>query len=549
MLNTYSVLASQCHRFLLLVLCMVALFPLDSATGQAVYLPTSHEVYPYFKRMEARGLLKDFRDAALPFSRRQIAMFLQKLEAVTSQMTWVERRRYEFLKSEFSYELGSLAGDADPTDLRWHLGSFPFTEGVINVDVMGQFGMKRWEDNQWQIRSHGLRIYGSAFKNVGFYFSLLDFRESGEGINAAKTHTSDPGVVISRSPKDFMEYDVNEAQFTLQLGSFELSLEKMHNVWGMGRRGSLIFSTKAPSYPQLKLRVPLSDWMDFVYIHADLNSNVLDSSRSYQARSSSIVNFFRPVDRLKYMAAHQIEFTPFRGMDISIGESVVYSDRGPLLIYLIPLMFFKAGEHYNRDTDNSQIFGSIDLNLLRNLNVYLSLFIDEIRLEQFLGGGDFRNQTGFTAGFQLYDLPVTNVELLAEYSRVNPWVYSHKYPAANFTSNGYDLGHWIGQNADLLYADVAYTPSRSVRVGAFYERYRKGGRGDVAFQYQLPSMDFLYGPLRIEKSVGAYAEIQLVRDGFLTAGLRSLDVNDEAYPPRSISGRVEYSLGLRYGLW
>ncbi len=531
------------HIYWVLFAVLLTLLAVDSTVGQVVYLPTSHEVYPFMKRMETRGLIDDYRDAARPLSRRQIATFLSQLEQKTSEMTWVERRRYEFLKSEFSYELASLAGDAEPTDLRWHLGSLPFTDGVANVDVMGQFGMKRREGIESRIRSHGLRAYGYAFRNVGFYFWLMDFRESGDGLNVAKAHTSDPGVVISRSPGEFVEYDINDAQFTLQLGAFELSLEKMHNVWGAGRRGSVIFSTKAPSYPQLKLRVPLADWMDFVYVHADLNSNVLDSMRSYQARSSSIVNFFRPVDRLKYMAAHQIEFTPIRGLDISIGESVVY------FIYLIPVMFFKAAEHYNRDTDNSQIFGSIDLNLIRNLNVYFSLFIDEIRLEQFLWGGDYRNQTAFTTGFHLYDLPVDNLELLVEYSRVNPWVYSHKYPAATFTNNGYDLGHWIGQNADLWFADVSYTPSRAIKVAAFFERYRKGGRKDVAYQYRLPSTEFLHGPLRKETSLGAYAEVQLLRDLFVNGGVRSVDLTDEAFPGQSSSGKLEYSLNIRYGVW
>ncbi|MBM4168415.1 MAG: capsule assembly Wzi family protein [Ignavibacteria bacterium] len=538
------------QRIVLSAFITIALLSVpQSSDGQVVYLPTSHEVYPYLKRMEARGLLEEYRDAARPFSRRQIASYLRELEARTSDMTWVERRRFEFMKSEFNFEMGALAGDAEPTDLRWHAVSLPFTDGVMNIDVAGQFGWKRREEGEWRIRSHGLRTYGYAFKNVGFYFWLMDFRESGKEINVTKIHTPDPGVVISRSPEGFVEYDINEAQFTLQLGSFELSVEKTHNVWGVGRRGNIIFSTKAPSYPQFKLRVPLSDWLDFVYVHADLNSNVLDSSRSYQARSSSVVNFFRPVDRLKYMAAHQMEFTPIRGVDISLGESVVYSDRGPLFIYFIPVMFFKAAEHYNRDTDNSQIFGSIDINLIRNVNAYASLFIDEIRLENFLGGGDYRNQTGFTAGIQLYDMPITNLELLVEYTRLNPWVYSHKYPAATFSNNGFDLGHWIGQNADLWYADISYSPSRSIKVGAFFERYRKGGRTDVSFQYRLPSLEFLYGPLRTELSFGAYAELQPLRDLFINAGLKSIDLDNEALPLQSKSGSMELSLGVRYGIW
>ncbi|MBI2120065.1 MAG: hypothetical protein HYT94_00395, partial [Parcubacteria group bacterium] len=89
---------------------------------------------------------------------------------------------------------------------------------------------------------------------------------------------------------------------------FEFSIEKTKNLWGYGRNGRVILSDKAPSYPQIKMRVPVSDNIDFVYFHADLNSNVLDSVRSYFTHSSSLVDFYRPVNRLKFMAAHQMEF-------------------------------------------------------------------------------------------------------------------------------------------------------------------------------------------------------------------------------------------------
>ncbi|MEX2116334.1 MAG: hypothetical protein WEB37_05560, partial [Bacteroidota bacterium] len=304
-----------------------------------------------------------------------------------------------------------------------------------------------------------------------------------------------------------------------------------------------------PSAPQFRMRVPLASWMDFVYVLADLHSNVIDSARSYAANSSGISDFYRKVYRSKYMAGHGLEITITDGLDFSIGETVIYSDKGIQFMYLLPVMFFKSGEHYNRDTDNIQWFGSLDINLIRNTNLYLSVLIDEINTNDLLNPGQARNQLGYTAGLHLYDLPLRNTEFILEYSRLNPWVYTHKFPAATFQNNGYDMGHWIGQNADLLFVGLVATPMYDLRLMAHFEHYRKGGLKDVAFQYQVPSQPFLYGPLHEERSFGLDARYQFTRDGFVLAQFRTVNRTDETNPALNAKGRVEFELGVRYGVW
>lgn len=535
-------------RFLPALLSVFLLW-ISPLLSQSVSLPTTHEVYDFFKRVEARGILKDYRDATKPLARKDIARHLLSMDGRLNQLTEVERDTYEYLKSEFSYELGSLGGDPEPTDLRWHLLSLDLHHGVMNLDLNGQLRWDGPKEKTVRYRGQGLRFYGYAFNNVGFSFNFVDYREAGQGMNLGKSDTPDPGIVLTKATQSAMEYNTTEVQLSFQTGSFQFSLEKMQNVWGYGERGNVILSRKSPSYPQIKMRVPLSPWMDFVYVLADLNSNVIDSARSYTAYSSAIAPFFRRVDRQKYMAAHVLEFTVIDGLDFSLGESVIYSDKGIQLMYLIPVMFFKSGEHYNRDTDNIQWFGSVDINLVPRINFNLSVLIDELTTDDLLSPANARNQLGFTAGIHTYDLGIENLELIAEYTRMNPWVYSHKYPAATFTNNGYDLGHWVGQNADNLYFDARYVPIRPLRVGAFYERYRKGGLVDIAFQYRLPSKPFLYGPVHEERSMGLYGRYQFARDGFFDGLFRWRTVKDEAAPTLNKSNSPEFSVRLSYGIW
>jgi hypothetical protein len=211
-------------------------------------------------------------------------------------------------------------------------------------------------------------------------------------------------------------------------------------------------------------------------------------------------------------------------------------------------MFFKSADHYNGDKDNIQWFGNLDLNLIRNVNVYGSLFIDDLSLDKILSAQEHPNYFGYAFGFQTYDVLLKNVEFNAEYTRINPWVYTHRYPATTFTNNGYVMGSWMGQNSDNIYLNLSYKPIRSVTFGANMQVYRKGGEKDISYQYSLPPLPFLYGPLHEERSFGLYGRYQFVRDGFLDARVTTRKTSDEAL---NIHGdrKLEFSVTARYGLW
>jgi len=545
-----------------------------SLYAQSVYVAIGHESYDFLKRMEARQLLIDYKDAALPLSRMQVATYLAALENKTDEMSRVERETFEFLKTEFNYELLKIAGDPQPSETRWHVLSRELTDGIFNLDADVNYWRTYTDGKLTSNTTVGLKTYGYAYDNVGFYFNLDDNHEKGLNISYSRftddqldhsglsntdkayykrVKTPSRGVIVSAaSARDDFQYDETNAQFSWQIGAFTLSLEKMNNVWGYGRNGTVIFSDHAPSYPQLKLRVPLSKDIEFVYFHGELNSDVIDSSSSYYVTyPNQDYSKFREVDHSKYIAAHQLEISLWKGVDFSIGESVVYSDRGPLFIYLIPVMFFKSGEHYNSDKDNCEIFGSIDLNLVKNVNAYLSLFIDEINTDKIFDPNLSRRQIAFTSGLRFFDIPATNCDLTIEYSRVNPATYNHSYPATTFTNNGFILGSWMGQNADDLFLELGFIPMHAVRFTTFGEIFRKGDILPLVDQYAADggNKPFLFGPVHVERSFGMTAKYQPLRDLFINLRARIHKIEDEADPAQNRLHQFEFTLGASLGIW
>jgi hypothetical protein len=536
--------------FFLLVVITYLTICLQPMQAQSIYVPVQHEVYEFLKRTEARGLLNDYKDAAKPLSRMQIAFALIALEKHVNDMTHVERETFEFLKTEFNYEILKISGDPQPSEIRWHILSKELTKGVMNFDINFNYQRMYTDGELTSNRSLGLKTYGYVYDDVGFYFNMVDNKESGK-LDTFRMHTPEQGIVHSRIGDNYFEYNESDAQFTWQIGSFAFSLEKNVNIWGYGKNGNVIFSNKAPSYPQFKMRVPISNNIDFVYFHGELNSNVIDSSRSYYViYPNSSFTPFRQVDHFKYIAAHQIEISILNGIDLSIGESVIYSDRGPILIYLIPIMFFKSGEWYNRDKDNLQMFGSLDLNIIKNTNIYLSLFIDELNTDEIFDPNYSRRQVAFTSGVKFYDLPTMDFDLTIEYTRANPWVYNHKYPATTFTNNGYDLGHWIGQNADDLYLELGYSPMHSLRLALISEAYRKGGKADILYQYSADGgkLQFLYDLQHEEHTIGIIGHYQPIRDVFFKLSARVKKIRD-INPSLNKTNQFEIYLSGGLGIW
>jgi len=524
------------------------LFPACHLLSQTVYLPVTHRVYNFLDRMEAKKVITDYRDAVKPLSRSAIARFLIQVDTSSSQtLTEVDRDQVFFFKEEFFQELQNLQYE-NLIEERWHLYQYQSEPSIFNVDVIGGYTYRiRADKKNTNVTSNGISTYGYVGKQVGAFFSYRDNREAGTFLDPRHSFTPEPAVVPSRSllPR-FFEYDESNAQVNVDVGFITLTVEKMPNRWGDGQRGTLILSDKTPSYPQIKLRAKLSKDIDFTYVHGWLYSDVVDTLRSYVVSGID----YRRIYKQKYIAAHMLEITPWNGVDIALGESEIYGGRNPELLYLIPIMFFKGAEHWMGDTDNSQMFFNADLNFITNYNFYLSLFIDEFSTEDFYLSARQRNQLGFTLGTRAYDTFMKNTEILVEYTRLNPWVYNHKFADATFQSHSVDLGHWLGQNADLLFCQVLYQPLRKLEIGFQFESWRKGGKLPTSYQYQLPTPTFLYSPRTKSQSFGIVGKYEIVRDMFFDFQILQARYTNEADNGASgYARKIDAFFGLRYNFY
>jgi hypothetical protein len=239
-------------------------------------------------------------------------------------------------------------------------------------------------------------------------------------------------------------------------------------------------------------------WLTFEYTHAVLSSGLIDTPNSYRVDNGGVFGGQRFKMIPKYYVNHSVLIRLMKGLNLQVGESVIYTDKiqpG----YLLPLMFFKAWDQYISGNNlnagaNTQIFAQLSSrNQLKNTHFYTTFFIDEISPQVIFNSTKSRNQLGFNIGGSITDIPgLPYVTLNAEYTRINPFVYQNLLPAQFYDNNGYVMGDWMGSNSDRLIGEIKYTPIPRLRLSVRHEMIRKGVENSIEQQYfAQPQPQFL----------------------------------------------------------
>ncbi len=510
------------------VFCLIFYFLLlNSLQAQTVYEPLHSDVYKFLSRLAQKGVI-EFDDQIKPVSREYIAEKLLSIIAYNTgdrvndyNLSRIDMEEFHFYLSEYGLEfnmnnlktLSSSTPESKVRELKEKINDF----NVLGYDKYNRFRLFNYSDSLFKIKvspilgyelgsidkksySHrwnGIYMYGYLGENIGFSFDFRDNREEGDNADRTKSFAPVTGINIAKGVSNIFEYSEAKTSLTYSWKWGRITAAKDFLEWGYGESGKLVLSNKAPSFPFIRLDIKPVDWIRFNYIHAWLLSDVVDSNEIYSSlRSGSNNN--RILYREKYLASHTLTLTPANGLDISLGESIIYSDRLEIS-YLIPIMFFRLADHYlssgsNNAGGNAQFFASVSSrNHLPNTHLYGTIFIDEISTNEFGNSEKERNQFGFSFGGSVIDLPVNNLTVTAEYTKIYPFVYKHYIPTQTYTSSSYLLGHWMGQNADLIYCSLNYRIIRGLQFTAWAEYIRKGEDGKADDQYLQPQPPFLFG--------------------------------------------------------
>ncbi len=532
--------------------------------SQVVYEPLYKDVYGFLRRLSTKGVI-EYNDEFRPLTRKYLAEKLLEAEKNQERLTSVDKDDLEFYKKDFYHEFWFINNEKNKKNLdffsedpagRWRVFSYGDENFKFNLSPILGYEIGSIDNSKATHLWNGIYTYGYITDAVGFSFDFRDNSELGSTIDKTKSFSPVTGV-NARSSSNIADYDENKIEYSEAKGIIatdwdwgSIAVGKEFMEWGFAENGLIVLSQKAPSFPFIRLDINPVDWFGFNYFHGWLASDVIDSSSFYYTRTGSIKFSFRE----KYIASHSLFIRPTKGLKISIGESIVYSDKLELL-YLIPVTFFRLADHYlsrqnNQAGSNSQFFAAISSrDHVKNTHLYGSFFIDELTINGLFDPEKERNQIGFTIGASVIDLPLDNLTLTLEYSKIYPFVYDHFIQTQTYESASYILGHWMGNNNDQVYGAIKYRFLRGLEASVWARYIRKGEDGNIDDQYTQPQPPFLFGLRTNYTYFGTLIKYEVIHELFVRLRFQYMRTSQQQEDLSFINNDVsEFHFAIYYGM-
>ena len=439
----------------------------------------------------------------LPIEKKEIAFYmsLYKFDNLndTSISSKSNNYKFSYLHKNISY---------DP-----HVFTYTDKDFRVMADPVFETSFKTFSKHS-VLTSTGFQIMGYAGKRVGFQISFRDINETGD-IDSLRTENTLPGFNKKQTTStNLLNYAQLNATLSYRFNKGMITFGQDQHVLGYGKMGNIVLSDKAPSYPFIQLQYQPTPWIKFNYMHAWLQSGVLDTKQTYSL-DNTVYGGQREFFIAKFLATHYIEIFPMKGLSINVGESIVYTDHLEPA-YLVPISFFKAydnskfGDKITTGANGQFFAGVSSRNQIPKTHLYAQAFIDEIRAGSIFNETKSRNQFAYQLGASVTDVYFPTLTLSTEYARINPFVYRNFIPAQNYTHSSYPLGDWMGSNADRIYLSAQYKPMPTISVKTFYMHMAKGGQGSVEQQYfGQPQLKFGYDPIYKITQIGLEAYYEL----------------------------------------
>ena len=503
--------------------------------------------------MAQKGFI-EYNDLIKPINRVHVLNTLNILKQKDTSLSIIEKQELQFYLQEYTRPLKEqISLFKKDQNKRWRAGAIISNDFELYIDpVLGINNFSGTGKNIKQL-SNGFELWGTAgkSKNLGYQVYYRDYTETGSVNNNFREESSSPGYILVGAKYNKINYTSIRANINYSWKKGNISLGKDNLIWGYGENSNIVLSNKAPSYPFIRLDYKPLSWLSFNYTHAWLNSNIPDSSLSYLTNSDRLANDARIVFLSKFLATHSIIINPMKGLDSARGESIVYSDKMDPG-FLIPINLFKFYDN-NRSNylieagSNGQYFFSVSSrNQLKNTHLYSTLFIDEIRVSSMFNKTESRNQLGYNVGGSITDIFIPYLSLGAEYTRVNPFVYSNLIPAQTYASYNYSLGDWMGNNFDRVILFAKYTLIAKLKLVARYQKIRKGGSGTIYEQYAFqPQPSFLFEYIKTRSDIFFQARYEYINNIYLTS---SFTLMQTKLTNGSLVNDNSFQLGISVGL-
>jgi hypothetical protein len=414
------------------------------------YVPISNPVYKFLERAETRGFLPYFSLSDLPLQRYEVIEALRKIDEhkenlSNSEMRILEKYAKEFFPEKQSFAaifptendefFFSMAIISDAEKVAYNFRNDKHSVSVEPV-LLSDFMMSSTDNEHFFMQHVGGRIHGTLGKYLGYSLQATNgFFLSGNKSLAMHDTKYRQNIKFVALDSDL---DYSHSHVIFSKDWFFASLEREERLMGAGMNTNVFVSNAASPYDALNLGVKFKRF-SYKFTHAGLIGYV-DSTGFYQDTG------FGVVIPSKYITMHRLALR-FAKAEFSLWEGIIYSDRAVDFAYINPLSFLKSVEHSLRDRDNSLMGADMTLRPFKNISIKAGFLLDDLKFDE-IGTDYWSNKTAWNVA--LLAAPFSNFDFGVEYSKVDPFTYSHFNNQNSYTNDSMAIGNTLLPNSDRM---------------------------------------------------------------------------------------------------
>ncbi len=440
-------------------------------------------IYDFLDELANDGYF-ELNSAIKPYSREFISERLLEAQEFEEYMNRRQKAELYFYLKEYALEIDTLPHFAlslyknENTRINIVPPVYNYNNGKFRAKIYPILGMNIYQNKKGKVNHKwfGFGLQAMIGKHLSVYGSLRD--NSFSASDTLNPRLSNPTYLTNFSGYEYKEpNDFSDSRGGIKLswdwGSFGLVKDNIE--WGDNYNGSNIISGRVPSFPMVTMKLKPTAWFEMNFIHGWLVANVVDSARFYVENGTK--RYYR--NHNKYIAANMFTFSPIRYLYLSFGNSIIYAEDNVQPAYLLPVSFFKSIDHtltkgIGTENQNSEMFFNISSRNINHLHLYSSVYIDELKFSRFSSSNKESNPISYKIGAKISNLLLKNYSITAEYTKTNIINYKHSIAPLTFTSNSYNLGHYLGDNAQELFVELKVKPIRGLDLSLSYLNAQHG---------------------------------------------------------------------------
>ncbi|MBL7129191.1 MAG: hypothetical protein ISS16_09445 [Ignavibacteria bacterium] len=488
------------------IFCSIVLFlfiMVSSIYSQVELVPPSHPVYDYIKRMQLLGVIEDYNSSSIPLSREQIASYIKIINKNQKKISGTDRKILKDLNVEFEYDINGKTKDAsglfnsmDFEDIfsnKKQKYLYEYTDSNAAFFFDGTSFLSQRNSKEDSLGKHsitlgeiGIRIRGTLYNSVGFYLRMSNGQklagDQGDVDFAIATNPKFKANTKFRSENNnfdtyegYIRYRTKEDWLSLMVGKEAL-------YTGFGYVDKLFLSSNTVPFSYIKLDLKYKS-LHYYFLYGTIKGDSLGRDL-----------------RSKTITSHRLNLNFSKAFRIGFFESIVASDRPFDFTFLNPFSFlrsadYNAGENQPKNNNNAMMGFDMEVVPAKKLSFQASVLIDDLNFGHLFGGtyddgspaldNKFAWQIG---GLWTDAFWIPNLTGALEYTRLNPFVYTHQSNKSEYTNWTLPLGHDLPPNSDEIALKLSYDLTHRLNLSLLYQKQRSAN--GIIIRYDTLIMNY-----------------------------------------------------------